>query len=156
MGIRNWELEIRRWCFVIGVLCSVFIAAEAMAQQERVLTCPCKRMYNIQKAQIAFLGRVTKITEVTEECPGFECRVMEITFAIEEPWKNVPPSGEITFRTDDTSCGYGYQLSPPRKQNKIGEVFGIFAEEKGLSVCNSVVMNKAYLQKLGNEHPNIE
>lgn len=107
--------------------------------------CPCRRLYPIDKAKFAFMGRLQSIAAVEQDGPGFPYRKIHLNFKIEEPWRSVPVHGDVSLATDDTSCGYGFQLAPTKQETKIGQVFAVFGEEENMSVCNSVIMHSSLL-----------
>jgi hypothetical protein len=129
---------------VLIFLAGIFVVGQAFAADE--LPCPCHQIYNINKAKIAFMGRLEDIKEEDDFAAGFRTRKMEMIFKIVEPWRGVPVTGQMKLKTDDTSCGYGAKLAPVMGERKIGQTFAVFLSKEGpLTICNSVIMHRSLL-----------
>ncbi len=140
------------WRVCVGVVVACWAGSAWANGPELPYSCGCKNRYDIETSNIAFRGRLVEIRETKAEDNGaFPNRVIDLTFIPDAVWKGGNPRAErMIVRTDATSCGYGAYFVPEAEQNAIGGVYGIFAAEGFLHMCNSVVVDETWFAKHKN------
>ncbi len=140
-----------RYVFVLGISVFFYSAAANSA-------CLCPK-FDPAKARIAFLGSVDAVVDKEasisrQEALGKNAKgTSEITYTVIEKWKGVgEKSKKLTFTLTkaDPECGYGPSKLIDGGLGKEDAIFGVFADDKLINLCNSIIIEEQKLPGFKN------